>query len=234
MNQIKAVFFDAAGTLFTVRGSVGQTYCQIAQRHGKEVEVKDLEAGFRRCFASAPPLAFSPTDPERLAELEKQWWHDLVWRVFEPLGLFPRFEEYFAELFSFFAQAEAWQLYPETVETLAALRERQLILSVVSNFDARLFGLLQGLGIDGFFASVTISSHAGYAKPAPEIFSQALHKHDLEPGQVIHTGDSPHADIAGARAAGILPILVDRRGGEAPAADCQRVNNLKELLRFLG
>jgi putative hydrolase of the HAD superfamily len=233
VNQVKAVFFDAAGTLFTVRGSVGEIYCRIAHKHGKEVEVKDLEAGFRRCFSSAPPLAFPHVAPERLAELEKRWWHDLVWQIFAPLGPFPGFAEYFTELFSFFARAEAWQLYPETLETLAALRKREFVLGVISNFDSRLFGLLQGLGIGGFFASVIISSRAGYAKPAPEIFSQALQEHRLRPDQAIHIGDSRHADIAGARAAGLLPILIDRREGEVPSNDCQRVKSLKDLLTLL-
>jgi len=234
MRQVKAVFFDAAGTLFTVRGSVGEIYSRIAYRHGKEVAVKDLEAGFQRCFSSAPPLAFPGAAPEQLAELEKRWWQELVWRIFAPLGPFPAFEEYFVELFSFFARAGAWQLYPETIEALEVLRDRRFILGVVSNFDSRLFGLLQGLGVSGFFAAVTISSRAGYAKPAPEIFSQALQEHRLEPDQVIHIGDSHHADIAGARAAGILPLLIDRRGDEPPADDCQRVKNLTELLALLG
>jgi len=234
MNQVKAVFFDAAGTLFTVRGSVGEIYSWIAYKHGKEVTVKDLEAGFHRCFSAAPPLAFPGAAPERLAELEKQWWYDLVWEVFAPLGPFPGFEEYFTELFSFFARAEAWQLYPETIEVLKVLRDRGFILGVVSNFDSRLFGLLQGLGIEGFFATITISSRAGYAKPAPEIFSQALQQHRLEPDQVVHIGDSRRADVEGARAARIPPFLIDRRGGESLTDECQRVKNLKELPQLLG
>lgn len=235
MKQIQAVFFDAAGTLFTVRGSVGEIYCQIAKKHGKEVAVKDLEAEFRRCFLSAPPLAFpQATTPEDLKERERQWWRELVWQVFAPLGPFPGFEAYFAELFSFFARAEASQLYPETEEVLKALRERGLTLGVVSNFDSRLFGILQGLGIDGFFASVTVSSCAGYAKPAPEIFLQALQKHHLDPGQVIHIGDSHHADVEGARAAGILPILINRRESDPSPDNCRSVKNLRGLLALLG
>ena len=55
----KAIFFDAAGTLFTVNGSVGEIYARLAREHDKEVSVSDLEAGFRRCFANAPPMAWS-------------------------------------------------------------------------------------------------------------------------------------------------------------------------------
>jgi len=70
-RQRKAVFFDAAGTLFTVNGSVGEIYARLARDHGKEVSVADLEAGFRRCFAAAPPMAFPAASAEQIRVLEK-------------------------------------------------------------------------------------------------------------------------------------------------------------------
>src|SRR6266404_5920304 len=116
-HQIKAIFFDAAGTLFTVNGSVGDIYARLAREHGKD-------------FAAAPPMAFPDASPTQIPALEKQWWKTLVQDVFSSLGAFPRFEEYFAALFEFFARAEAWKLYPETIETLAQLKERNLTLGV--------------------------------------------------------------------------------------------------------
>src|SRR5438477_376748 len=83
---------------------------------------------FRRYFAAAPPMAFPDASPTQIPTLEKQWWKTLVQDVFSSLGIFPRFEEYFAALFEFFARAEAWKLYPETIETLAQLKERNLTL----------------------------------------------------------------------------------------------------------
>ncbi len=134
-RHCKAVFFDAAGTLFTVNGSVGEIYARLARDHGKEVSVADLEAGFRRCFATTPPMAFPGASPEQVLVLEKQWWRDLVQSVFASLGPFPRFAAYFEELFACFARAHAWRLYPETIETLAALKSCGLLLGIISNFD---------------------------------------------------------------------------------------------------
>src|SRR5215510_8571335 len=113
-RKVKAIFFDAAGTLFTVNGSVGDIYARLAREHGKDVAVTDLEQGFRRYFAAAPPMAFPNASPEQIPTLEKQWWETLVRDVFSSLGAFPRFPEYFTALFEFFARAEAWKLYPET------------------------------------------------------------------------------------------------------------------------
>src|SRR5215210_1275113 len=97
-NQTKAIFFDAAGTLFTVDGSVGEMYARLARTHGKDVSVSEVEAGFRRCFADAPPMAFPGASPKQIISLEKQWWRDIVHDVFAPLGPFPRFADYFEAL----------------------------------------------------------------------------------------------------------------------------------------
>lgn len=232
-RRLKAIFFDAAGTLFTVNGSVGEIYARLARQYGKEVSVTDLEAGFRRCFAAASPMAFPGASAEQVRVLEKQWWRDLVHNVFAPLGPFPRFAEYFEALFAYFARADAWRLYPETLEVLAALKSRDLLLGIVSNFDSRLFGLLDGLGIAAFFDPVVISTHVGAAKPDAAIFIRALSHHRLRPDEALHVGDSYEADIMGAQGAGLAPVLVDRRNSEQRTDGYLRVKSLAEVVTLI-
>jgi putative hydrolase of the HAD superfamily len=234
LNRIKAVFFDAAGTLFTVNGSVGEIYAHLAREHGKEVSVSDLEAGFRRCFADAPPMAFPEASAGQILVLEKQWWRNIVHDVFAPLGSFPRFADYFEALFAYFAQTEAWQLYPETLATVTALADRGFHLGVISNFDSRLFGLLDGFDLTQFFDPIIISTHAGAAKPEGAIFAQALARHQLHPEGTLHVGDSLSADIAGARSAGMTPVLIDRKATTEKMSDYVRINSLSELLKIVG
>jgi len=232
-SRIKAVFFDAAGTLLTVNGSVGEIYASIAREHGMEVAVPDLEAGFRRSYAVAPSMAFPGALPEQIPVLERQWWRNLVQKVFASLGSFPRFDEYFEALFSFFARAEAWRLYPETLSTLEELQRRGLKLGVISNFDARLFGLLDGLGITPFVDPVVISTHAGAAKPERGIFTQALARIGVAAEEALHVGDSYEADIVGAKTVGITPVFVDRRMQGEESNDYSTVSNLADLLEIL-
>jgi putative hydrolase of the HAD superfamily len=231
--RIKAIFFDAAGTLFTVNGSVGEIYARLACEYGKDVAIKDLESGFHRCFAAAPPMAFPGTPPAQHSQLEKQWWRDLVQNVFDPLGPFPQFTNYFDALFAYFARAEAWRLYSETVEVLTVLKARGLHLGVISNFDSRLFDLLTGLGIADFFDPVVISTQVGAAKPAAAIFLQALAHHELRPEEALHIGDSYNADVVGAQAAGLKPVLIDRRGTSENPHGYLRVGSLAELLAIV-
>ena len=228
----KAIFFDAAGTLIKTTRPVGESYARVAQRFGMEVLPGQLTERFRRCFASSPPLAFPGAQPDRIQEWERQWWKDLVRRIFEPYGRFDGFEDYFSELFEYFSRADSWSLYPEIKETLAALRERDLILAVISNFDSRLFGILEGLGIAPCFDSIVISSHAGRAKPAREIFHRALETHRLKAEEAMHIGDSPDKDAAGASAAGLTGVLLDRSGRSA-SDNVPRLQNLKAIFSLL-
>lgn len=233
MTRIEAVFFDAAGTLIAVNGSVGGIYARLVQAHGKTVAVADLEAGFGRAFAAAPPMAFPGAVADEIPALEKQWWRNLVFQVFSPLGPFPAFDAYFEELYDFFAQPRAWRLYPDTRPALEALHARGIRLGVISNFDSRLFGLLDGLEIARFFDPTVISTRAGAAKPEPAIFSHALAHHGLAPEHAVHVGDSYEMDVLGAQAAGLQPVLIDRRTESPTSGAYLSVNTLTEVPALL-
>jgi putative hydrolase of the HAD superfamily len=211
LQRFTIIFFDAAGTLMRPARPIGQSYGLLAERYGMNVSPVEIAGRFRACFATAPSLAFPDAGPQEIKTLEYAWWKELVRKVFEPYGRFARFDEYFAELFEYFGKADSWSLFPETLETLSALKKRGLRLAVISNFDSRLFDILKGLEVSSSFESIVISSRAGHAKPASEIFRRALALHGAEAGEAIHIGDSPDKDAAGARKAGLTGVLLDRK-----------------------
>jgi len=229
---IKAVFFDAAGTLMRTRARVGETYARIAAKHGKTVSPADLADRFRICFAAAPRLAFPGAAEETICALERQWWKDLVGEIFRPWAPFENFEAYFIELFDYFASYEAWALYPEALDTLLELKRRGLILDVISNFDSRLLGILAGLGVGPLFEHVFLSSRVGYAKPAAQIFCAALRQHDLQPAEALHVGDSELCDLQGADQAGLRAVLIDR-DHEVKVFAPERIDSLRSIFRLL-
>ena len=205
------ILFDAAGTLFEVRGSVGDIYCRVAARYGLQADTAHIQQRFAQQFGQQPPLAFPTAQTETaLQRLEYDWWRTLVWQVFAGQD-FPRFDEFFAEVFAYFRQPDAWRVFADVKPTLTALRAQGYRLAVLSNFDSRLDGLLQDLGLTLFFDAVHISSRLGAAKPAPAAFHAALATHNLAPHQVIHIGDSPREDFTGAQAAGLRAFLIDRQ-----------------------
>lgn len=228
----KAVFLDAAGTLFESVTPVAVTYAELAKPFGKNVSYEEISLRFRNCFSTAPPMAFPGAEGQRLRVLERAWWHDVVRRIFEPAETFLGFEDYFDELFAYFARPDSWALYDDSLVTLEALKDRNLPLALISNFDSRVLTIIQGLGIADYFDSVFISSSAGFAKPAPEIFFLALERHGIAPHEAIHVGDSPETDVEGALNAGVRPILLDRCD-EVRHDGAFRIGGLDELMQVL-
>ncbi len=227
---LKAIFFDAAGTLFKTVRPVGESYSLLARKYGVNVSPERVSERFQSCFSSSPPLAFPRARDEQIHELERAWWKELVRKIFQPWNSFSQFDDYFSELFAYFTKAEAWSLYPETAGILSALKKQGFILDVISNFDSRIFGILYGLGIASRFDSVVISSRVGHAKPDPEIFHATLHLHGLKSEEALHVGDSPDKDAAGAAAAGLTAVLLNRRKSVVPSSSFTQISNLRQIL----
>jgi putative hydrolase of the HAD superfamily len=234
-SPFQVVFFDAAGTLFHVNGSVAEIYLRHAERHGFKTTGSSLSAiknAFARAFDDAPPPVFAATEPPEIKQCERLWWFDIVHTVFYRVGMFERFDDFFDEVFDLFGRAETWLLYPETLDVLTGLKGKGLELGIISNFDSRLFGVVRGLGIEEFFETVTISSLAHAAKPSGRIFKQALDKHAVEPRDALHVGDSFKDDVEGARQAGLTGVLL-ARDGEPAARDASIIRTLDGIYPLL-
>lgn len=215
MQKPKVIFLDAVGTLFGVRGSVGEIYGMIASSYGIKVEPTQLNKAFFSSFKASPPLAFRKVDPEKIAQLEYQWWKIIAYATFNRVGVvdqFLNFDDFFRELYHYFAQADPWYVYPDVMKALKRFDHQGIELGIISNFDSRIYAVLQQLDLASCFKSITISSQTGFAKPQASIFTTALEKHDCQLSQAWHIGDSLSEDYYGAKAIGIKPFLIERTG----------------------
>jgi putative hydrolase of the HAD superfamily len=207
--MIKAIFFDAVGTLFYLTKSVGDHYALVGNDVGLKLDPAALERAFFAAWKRMPPRA--AIDGPRQND-DKDWWRELVDLVLGDVA--PSLSEldrdnFFEVAYEHFAEAGVWDAYPEVVDVLKKLQPR-FQLAVVSNFDGRLRTILEHLGISKFFTHVFVSSEIGADKPNPEIFGRALKFIDLAPGQVLHAGDDPVRDWQAARAAGLSIFQLDR------------------------
>lgn len=202
------IFFDAVGTLFGVRGSVGGQYARAAQLFGAHADPGLMEHIFHEVFDASPPM----TTPKRtrVREFERQWWKNLVGEVCRRAGITLDLDPYFDYLFRSFATARCWQLYPDAAATLKLLTRNGCRIGLISNFDSRLSGLLKDLGLQPWIAQVTISARVGVAKPDPGIFLAACVQANAKPANACYVGDSPSHDYYGARKAGMQAVLLDR------------------------
>lgn len=237
MRSIRGVFFDAAGTLFETREPVGETYARIARAYGVDASAEAVGAGFRRTFRNAAPLAFGPgRSPEDLRRLERNWWHGLVAKTFAGIGEFADFQGYFNSLFDFFADPANWIANPEALPTFRALRECGRTIGVISNFDYRLYRILDGLGLRRWLDSIIISSEIGFAKPSAKLFEAALERHQLAPAEALHVGDSEQLDVVGAISAGMTAVLLKPELSRPFHLQDRtaEISSLRQVLRVIG
>lgn len=215
MSQPKVIFLDAVGTLFGVRSSVGQVYGDLARQVGVETNADELDKAFYRSFKSAPRMAFPDAPVTDIPHLEYRWWQAVAADTFQridALKQFDNFDAFFSDVYQHFTTAAPWVVYTDTIASLERWQRLGITLGVISNFDSRLYTVLETLSLKPYFESVTISTEVGVAKPDARIFQAALQKHGCAAGQAWHVGDSRAEDFEGAKAAGLKPILVERRG----------------------
>ena len=100
--------------------------------------------------------------------------------------------------------------FQDSAPALRALRDRGIRTVVVSNWDWSLHERLQETGLAELVDGALASAEIGSAKPDGAIFAAALRIAGTGPGETWHVGDTPEADVEGARAAGIRPVLIAR------------------------
>ena len=218
---IKAIFFDAVGTLFYLPKSVGYHYAFVGAEIGLTLDEQQLDQAFAATWKQMPPrqAIAGPREND-----DKDWWREFVDLLLDQVA--PSLNEldrdnFFEIAYEHFAEAGVWELYSEVTDILQKLRPR-FQLAIVSNFDGRLRMILEQLGVSKFFAHVFVSSEIGADKPDPEIFRRALKFGSLEPHQVLHAGDDPERDWKAAAAAGLSIFQLDRQK-----------NSLRDLLALL-
>lgn len=111
--------------------------------------------------------------------------------------------------------AITFEAYADAHAALAALRELGLRIVCVSNWDHELEQVLERVGLACCFDAVVVSAIVGSRKPDPAIFERALELAGCSASEAVHVGDSVD-DVAGARAAGIDVLRINRggRGGD--------------------
>jgi putative hydrolase of the HAD superfamily len=198
---IRAVTFDAGGTLIEPWPSVGHVYAEVAARYG--VSGRSPEQITER-FAAAwrGKSAFDYSLPA---------WRALVDATFGDFVPEDRITELFPALYQRFKQAEVWRVFDDVTPILRELRAAGFKLGIISNWDDRLRPLLEGLGLASWFDAIVISTEAGVTKPSRAIFDQAASALHVPAESILHVGDSGDEDLRGAQAAGFSALLVDRR-----------------------
>jgi len=228
--DLDAVIFDVGGTLLHL------DHAFIAARsagHGAPVSARALARGEARARAAVDRLAAERDGAlERDAARLPRYLADLLGAAGVAA---PRAARVAAALVADHARENLWRVpAPDAAGTLAALRTRGFRTAVVSNADGRAARQLAAAGLAAHVEAVLDSHEEGVEKPDPEIFRRALARLGVVAARAAYVGDIRSIDVAGARAAGLVPVLIDTTrlyGADAGhGADCATLAALAELL----
>jgi putative hydrolase of the HAD superfamily len=137
------------------------------------------------------------------------------------------------------AHRERLDLFPDALETLAALRDSGRQLGLLTNGPRELQrGKVTRFDLEHWFDVVVIEGEFGKGKPEAAVFEHALAVVGAQPHEAWHIGDNLYADIRGAQQAGIHAAWIHRDrltiGEDAPAKPDRIVGHLDEVRAALG
>ncbi len=223
-RRASTVLFDAGGVLLDLDYSFLR----------RLLEARHVEATIEALSASE---SFARTTIDRRVReggRTSEAWRDYFRILLTRVGTPPEGTE---EIIDTLAEAHQrvglWTVAIEgAVATVRALKAAGHRLGVVSNAEGRVERDLDGAGYGGLFETVVDSHLVGVEKPDPAIFRIAMERMSVAPEAAVFLGDVPAVDVAGARAAGLTAVLLDRHdlyGG----IDVPRLRSIEQLPSWL-
>ncbi|MDQ2070215.1 HAD family hydrolase [Natronospira bacteriovora] len=220
MSLIRAITFDLDDTLWPVAPvidsadmAVHRWFRENAPAVARRFHVDDLRRLRVDTGLAHPELAH---DLSRLRRLSLQ-------RACREAGV----DEALAEpaFQAFFSHRQRVTLFPGARSTLESLSSRYP-LAALSNGNAD----ISRTGLDGVFRFSLSAIEVGAAKPDPRMFEEAARRLELRPAEIMHVGDDPLRDVAGALEAGCRAVLLDRSGRYARFVEAPVIRSIEELL----
>jgi len=212
-NDVRAVFFDLGGTLFS-NVQIPRVCTPALVAAAERLGIEEGLAGIGMAFLEATQ-AVNAAYMKRPYYLHRDLFVDTAKELLANLGRDddPEFNNWF-----YAAQRDLMvdqiELREDCLDTLAALRERGLLLSVVSNIDHDFLDpMIVNFGIESYFDHFVSSETVQSCKPDAGIFRAALERVDCEPEEAVFVGDSRIHDIQGASGVGMRSVLISEQGG---------------------
>ncbi|MCW3013791.1 MAG: family hydrolase [Solirubrobacterales bacterium] len=209
----RAVLLDALGTLIGLEQPAPHLRAELAAR-GIHVTAARAAAAMRAEMAHYRAEHHRGGTPEGLVALRRECAGLMAAALGPPAARLDaaQLQEVLLASLHFFA-------YPEVPGVLRHLRAAGRRLVICSNWDLSLYEVLAATGLDVLVDGVVVSAVEGIAKPDPGLLHRALRLAGVPAAEAVHVGDSVAADVRGAHAAGVRPVLVRRSANEVGSAD---------------
>jgi len=223
-DATRAVFFDAVGTLLFPKPSALVVYATVARSMGLELAPAEVRTRFLAAYRkqeTADRITGWVTSEEREHDRWRAIVHETLLGVSDP-------EACFRELYEHFSKPSGWEVNRDAAFVLGKLQARGLVLGMGSNYDARLWSVLEGFPeLAPLKERTVISAAVSFRKPAAQFFAEVVRVAGCHPAEVLFVGDDVANDYHGATAAGLNAVLLDDQSevcGVEP-----RITTLREL-----
>jgi HAD superfamily hydrolase (TIGR01509 family) len=229
-QTIQAVLFDLDGTLRHNLPAGHTVLLDFLKELGYTVEPERIFESHRwvhRYWSIAPERA---ADLAEFGGETPQFWQRHSVRQLEVLGIegdLPAIASQISRLFDE-RYRPTHHVPDDVIPTLRRLHALGYKVGLVSNRDEPLEAIVTELGLADFFIFTLSAGQAQSWKPDPSIFAKALALAGCSAERTVYVGDNYYADVEGARAAGLLPILIDP-DGIFPDPGCPVIRSLAEL-----
>lgn len=232
MSAISAVLFDFDGTIRHSRPRGIDFFHKLAFDLGVTItdELKvDAERWSHKYFAMSEELKDDVLHTG--GSLEGEFWLKYTRRHIKLLGA-PK--DYLDELAQILTEKMELEFHPENyiasdvAPTLQELRESGYEVGLLSNRSHSITELLGELGLAQSFDVALTAGEVGMWKPDPGLFEHVCKFLNANPEETVYVGDNYYADVLGARAANLIPVLFDPQG-IYPAPGCPVVRMISDL-----
>jgi len=208
MSKIRAIIFDCYSTLIDIRTDEGKDdifdYLSVyLQYYGVKTDAKKL-----RTARDLEKEQYLQSTKETYPEIDLEV---VFTNILKKEGLnSPFLAESCCKLLRTLSR-ERFQLFDDSLPVLEEMKEKGYPLAVVSDAQ-KVFCMQEGdmLGITPFFNNIIMSTHLGFRKPDPRIFTIACTLLATPPAEVVYIGNDLKTDVKGAQGVGMKAILLDR------------------------
>jgi putative hydrolase of the HAD superfamily len=231
LRMTKAVFFDWFNTLARYDPPRYRLHTQACQEIGIDVSpeamMRSVPVADKYFFEENSRSLVDRREPEERARVYYHYQDILLAEAGikvtreQLLQIMNRVQQLF--------KGVTFALFDDVLVTMKALRERELIMGLLTNAGKELVSVYAKLGLEPYLDFVVTSEEAGEDKPRPAIFRLALQRAGVSAQEAIHVGDQYVIDIVGARGVGIRPVLIDRYDIYPDVADCPRIHGLTQV-----
>jgi len=205
IKKPNVVFFDAVGTLLKPATPVDETYHRYGLKHGSAISKDSIRNQFYESFKKEE-LKDVSLDCKTNEAREYERWESIVSECFPDLkSPAPLFND----LFEYYSQPIAWDLYPGIITVIKFLENAGINWGIASNFDLRLQSIVKSKPELCNCKWLIISSLVGYKKPSNHFFEHLQTSSGISFDKILMVGDSPENDIHPAKELGMQTFHVN-------------------------